>query len=810
MGSPIGGATASAPRRLGRLVGRDQELRALRELALTGPQLITVTGLSGVGKTRLVQEAVGDLAAAWFRPGGLDNISSLIPSIERRAEALLMARVDGTHLIVIDSLDDPSIVPELVAVLDRFDHLRVVITSRGRIGVQGEMLFRVLPLQSPPNRAAFDPAQAGQWSAVECFVQAALRVTPTFELSDANLDGVLELLHLCGGLPLAIELAAQWLRVCDLDELVDRARTSMEPFSTASADLPADQQDLRSSILATVAALAPDDLEVLAALAHLGPVSPAGLSAGLSKRVSLSVLGRLVDRNIVESGMERGRAITLHPLIRQVVVTGSDGSDVQLRFVRWLIGEVRREAPRLVTADSRAAFAVLDALAADFNAALELLPLHPEDVAEFVGQLTRVWLFTQGRQMQAFWCRKALEAIDSNSPHRGTLLVGLSMGAVTPDPIVAAAFARAAISAAGPSGDVQVVADAVASLALANHIAGNWEEVGEFETALALCIGRGLTRPLGKLLGVHAMRLVAKGDHVSARALLIETIERLAATDDVYSRGQTLLTLANVHTKLGEVDAAMNACRNAILLGEQLDSRWGLVADAHAALCGYFTEIGRFPEAIEHARLAVAAYEDDEAVLDLAQGTLGLAYCLACSGNHGDSRAEFSRSIELLRASNQVFLGLVACATLAVCPPPVRPDLRLCAQIIATIESTTPGFIAGQTGYWAQMLATLQHEVEQHPPANLLPCLTPDEVFDEVLAHLATPTESPLPMGLTAREAEVLMLVALGATDREIADELHVGVRTINSHVSAILRKLGADSRRQAAAWCRKNLANRQ
>ena len=55
-------------------------------------------------------------------------------------------------------------------------------------------------------------------------------------------------------------------------------------------------------------------------------------------------------------------------------------------------------------------------------------------------------------------------------------------------------------------------------------------------------------------------------------------------------------------------------------------------------------------------------------------------------------------------------------------------------------------------------------------------------------------------LGLTAREAEVLTLVAAGRTNRQIGDELYVSDKTASVHVSNILRKLGVNSRVDAAA----------
>ncbi len=55
--------------------------------------------------------------------------------------------------------------------------------------------------------------------------------------------------------------------------------------------------------------------------------------------------------------------------------------------------------------------------------------------------------------------------------------------------------------------------------------------------------------------------------------------------------------------------------------------------------------------------------------------------------------------------------------------------------------------------------------------------------------------------GLTAREREVVRLVAQGKSNRTIADELVVGVSTVEAHITHIFTKLGFSSRAQIAAW---------
>jgi DNA-binding NarL/FixJ family response regulator len=57
------------------------------------------------------------------------------------------------------------------------------------------------------------------------------------------------------------------------------------------------------------------------------------------------------------------------------------------------------------------------------------------------------------------------------------------------------------------------------------------------------------------------------------------------------------------------------------------------------------------------------------------------------------------------------------------------------------------------------------------------------------------------PAGLSQREADVIRLIAAGRTDREIAEELIIAVRTVTTHVGSILNKTGAANRAEAASF---------
>jgi DNA-binding NarL/FixJ family response regulator len=70
-----------------------------------------------------------------------------------------------------------------------------------------------------------------------------------------------------------------------------------------------------------------------------------------------------------------------------------------------------------------------------------------------------------------------------------------------------------------------------------------------------------------------------------------------------------------------------------------------------------------------------------------------------------------------------------------------------------------------------------------------------------VTDHLAVRRErSPLELGLTERELEIIRMVAEGLTDREIAEALVLSRRTVEGHVARLIHKLGSRNRTEAAA----------
>lgn len=111
--------------------------------------------------------------------------------------------------------------------------------------------------------------------------------------------------------------------------------------------------------------------------------------------------------------------------------------------------------------------------------------------------------------------------------------------------------------------------------------------------------------------------------------------------------------------------------------------------------------------------------------------------------------------------------------------------------------------VRGQLGEKA--FATVWAEGRTMTPEQALVARGSGAIFEEPPAQ----SLPGYPDGLTAREVEVLRLVAAGSSNQEIADTLVISERTVNSHLVHIFNKLGVNSRAAAAAFAiRQKLAD--
>ncbi len=213
------------PQELSSFVGRTRELAAV-EASLGHGRLVTLVGPGGCGKTRLAIRAARTFSAhdscdvrlvelASLGDGGLvaATVAQAVGSADRAGRTPVDIVVDGIGdqrlLLVLDNcehlLEDVSSL--VVAVLERCPAVRVLATSRQRLGLAGEALFPVPPL-ALPGAPEETTAAIARSEAVTLFVERAAAVEPSFRLDEGNAPAIADICARLDGIPLAIELAA--------------------------------------------------------------------------------------------------------------------------------------------------------------------------------------------------------------------------------------------------------------------------------------------------------------------------------------------------------------------------------------------------------------------------------------------------------------------------------------------------------------------------------------------------------------------------------------------------------------------------
>jgi DNA-binding NarL/FixJ family response regulator len=113
-------------------------------------------------------------------------------------------------------------------------------------------------------------------------------------------------------------------------------------------------------------------------------------------------------------------------------------------------------------------------------------------------------------------------------------------------------------------------------------------------------------------------------------------------------------------------------------------------------------------------------------------------------------------------------------------------------RILAAVEAGAQGYLL-KGAPRAELFEAIR---VVHGGGSLLQPVVASKLLRHIRAESAAPPES----GLTAREREVLTLVARGLQNKEIARELEISERTVKYHVSSIMGKLGAGNRTEAVS----------
>jgi predicted ATPase/DNA-binding SARP family transcriptional activator/Tfp pilus assembly protein PilF len=318
------------------LVGRTEILGDLTRL-LTDREhrLLTLLGPGGSGKTRLAlhvaetqmpdwQDGVGVISLAEVARGGVDGMAEAIGAVldvpggqgQSTVDALLAYLHHREILLILDNFE--HLLPEGARLLRRIlrhaPHVKLLVTSQVRLNLPEEWALRIGGLTLPPLDAQDGEELRASSESMVLFAHHACRVDPRWELTAENRACVSRICHLVEGLPLALELAAVWIRGASACRIAEEIADTIDFLRSATPHRPARQRSLAATFTYAYDLLSEEDRALFRRLSVF-PGSFLLEDARAVADASLPALARLLDRSLIR--LSETDRWDLHPLLRR-------------------------------------------------------------------------------------------------------------------------------------------------------------------------------------------------------------------------------------------------------------------------------------------------------------------------------------------------------------------------------------------------------------------------------------------------------------------------------------------------------------
>jgi len=279
------------PPQLSALVGRAEDVDSICDLLQRETvRLVTISGPTGVGKSRLALHAAAELLPAF--PDGvfvvplesitpypallraaIEQILGVTPAGEESADEALLAFLRGRQLLlVLDTFDHlTSVAPSLTDLLVACPGLKLLVTSSTALRLSDEHVYPLAPLPFPdPAEPLPPPAELVRWPAVDLFVEQLSLLKRTFALTEANAVAIVAICARLDGLPLALKLAAVRGTLLSPAQLLARLSDPLTLLTQGAIDAPERHQSLRQALAWSYDLLEEGEQQMLMRLAIFG------------------------------------------------------------------------------------------------------------------------------------------------------------------------------------------------------------------------------------------------------------------------------------------------------------------------------------------------------------------------------------------------------------------------------------------------------------------------------------------------------------------------------------------------------------
>lgn len=713
------------------LIGREFEVEEVcRHLQRSDVRLLTLTGTAGIGKTRLALEAANALRKDFA--GGVILVplapvydaTLVLPAIAQALgvkesgdrpilESLVASLRARELLMILDNFEQViDAAPTLAQLLSACPALKMLVTSRELLRLTSEHGFPVEPLSLPDLAHLPVLHELGDYASVRLFSMRAAAVKPGFELTPANASAVVEICSRLDGLPLAIELAAAWVRLLTPQAILSRLDNRLRLLTGGARDLPERQQTLYNAIGWSYDLLSPGEQAIFTRLSVFAGGCTEDAAAAICGGHELSRGGTgdlnvlddlllLIDKSLLRPelvGREESNEAdgdprfmmleTIREYARERLAETGDLDEIQARHARYFMSLAEEGEAVWFTAEQRYWLERFDHELYNFQSALTWAIRNDPDVAvRLSGALWRYWLahgyLTEGRR----WLEEALAGVPVRRDEDGMRAIDRAARtkALFGAGVLAthqSDYARAneliaqSLGVARSIGDDLQTANSLVGLGINAHYRGDYERsVVQLEEALQ--IFRRLKHERGTALALNSMSnsILCLGDDARAASLARESLDLSLSIGDSLSVAASLANLGRAILQQGNVEEAATLFDESLAIRVRLKDKGGIAHTLNflgdAALTrGDLTEAAQFYTQSLTLRNEMGDKEGLAAPLE------GLA---AVAGRLGNSErsARLYGAAEALRAA----IG-------APLPPTER---NIHSQVISSLESGPGG-----------------------------------------------------------------------------------------------------------------------
>src|SRR5438445_3647033 len=753
--NPLMPAPSGMPSRLSNFVGRKKELAELRRL-LPHTRLLTLLGPGGSGKTRLAMEFVrrqesrfaGGVAFAEL--ADITDAALIVKAIARASGVKLEGRdhpaslirgLESYRVVVIDNCEHLVEHAAQVAtdLLIGCPQLTLIATSRERMNVEAEHIYLVPPLGVPAGGMAV--ATADSSDAVRLFIARAGSVRPGFVVTTSNAVAVLTICRRLEGMPLAIELAAARLTTLSPHDIVPRLEDSLRLLTRGSRGGASRQQTLRATIDWSYQLLADSEQRLL---------------------TRMSVFAGSVDAAAVEEvcafpPLERNDVLdALSRLVEKSMVQIEGGHD-RMRY--RLLETIREYSAEKLVAEGD------DAGARDrHRARYRRLIDEAYEARRHRGAVAEhrvLWQEMNDVRAALEWARRDPEVEQEmlgglylvwmvNAPREGFERINDALRRVAPNP--SKGFLRAGHAWDALGGITGLRWDGTPIDVRLIELVGKSDDKF-FQGAMHMGLGYVAERQLRDMERAHSH--------------MVAGVEMYTTLGPGPQLAMAMGSLGSVEVRLGRPDVGRDWIEKAVAMALEIDDQYGAVG-AYFHLGYLELDFGTREKALAAflAGLELVERGDTLSTTDQVAG-------IGCAIADTDPRY----ALRLLSAAARLRTPLA----LSVATQPLRPRVDSAVQEARSALSEKESDAAWASGGGLTVDA-LQAEVREH--------------FRSRSGMQQRPAR-----GLSRREVENARLVAAGMTSRAIADKLFLSERTVETHLTNIMTKLGFSSRAQVDAW---------